>query len=133
MAKRIGANQAQVLSLLRGSQVSLSAYEVLEQLQRENPKVAPPTVYRALTALIESGDVHKLESKKAFIACQCESHHRPSFMAICDACGSVEECVAPEIVGSLSKRAGEIGFAATHHVIELQGLCVECDSAGEAT
>ena len=49
---------------------SMSAYEILGELREEYPKIAPPTIYRALDGLIEQGQVQKLESLNTFITCQ---------------------------------------------------------------
>ena len=43
--------QAEVLVVLRRRRVPLSAYDVLGELREANPKIAPPTIYRALPAL----------------------------------------------------------------------------------
>jgi len=63
-----------VLALLRDRIKAMSAYDVLGELRQFNPKIAPPTVYRALTALEEKGQIHRLESINAFVACQCDQH-----------------------------------------------------------
>lgn len=104
----------------------LSAYDVLKELRQINPKIAPTTVYRALASLIKCGKVHRLESMKAFILCQCEKHRHASIFAICDHCGSVEESVAPNLLMDISSIAGQSGFATTRHVIEIYGLCASC-------
>ena len=57
---------------MRGAKSSHSAYDLLDELRGKYPKIAPPTVYRALAALIESGQVHRLESLNAYVACQRE-------------------------------------------------------------
>ena len=53
MSTRGEQMQAQVLSVLKRKGAAMSAYDVLDQLRHEYPKIAPPTVYRALHALIE--------------------------------------------------------------------------------
>ncbi len=115
-----------VLEVLRGSSGSLSAYDVLGELRQVNPKVAPPTVYRALTALAEKGLVHRLESMNAYIACRSKKHRQTPVLSVCDDCGAVEETMAPQILEALSDVAGAAGFALTRQVIELHGRCVVC-------
>ena len=70
--------------------------------------------------------MHRLESLNAFVACQCGEHHDDMILSICDACGRVEESLAPEIQGRLSRIAGQSGFVASRHVIELRGRCASC-------
>ena len=129
MGKRGEETQAAVLAILRRYGRPVSAYDVLGQLRQSNPKIAPPTVYRALAALMERGQVHRIESLSAFIACRCEHHPRVSILTICDDCGLVEESEAPEVLRELSNIAGRSGFAPTRHVIEVHGVCVLCGGA----
>lgn len=118
--------QKEVLVILRRHLIPRSAYDVLGELRQISPKIAPPTVYRALAALTQRGRVHRLESLNAFIACQCDQHQNASILSICDDCGTVEESVAPDLVEELSGIAGQSGFAPTRHVIEVHGLCASC-------
>ena len=53
--------QADVLAVLRSRRTPMSAYEMLGRLREENPRLAPPTIYRALAALADRGSVHRLE------------------------------------------------------------------------
>ena len=126
MSKRGEETQAEVLAVLRRHRGPLSAYDVLGELREDNPKIAPPTIYRALAALTERGRVHRLESLNAFIACQCDRHQHASILSICDDCGAVEESVAPDLLNELSDIIGVSGFAPMRHVIEVHGLCASC-------
>ena len=129
MSKPGEKTQAEVLSILRRHRRPLSAYDVLGELRQSNPKIAPPTIYRALAALTEHGRAHRLESLNAFIACRCERHHHSSIMSICVDCGTVEESFAPDVLRELSNIAGKSGFAPMRHVIEVHGLCASCGGA----
>jgi len=93
MGRRGESLQAEVLEMTRRRNCPSSAYDVLEELRKSNPKLAPTTVYRALAALIDRGRIHRLESLNSYIACQCERHHHASILSICDGCGCVEENV----------------------------------------
>jgi Fur family zinc uptake transcriptional regulator len=126
MSKRGEKMQADVLAVLRRRGGPLSAYEVLDALRENHPKIAPPTIYRALAALTERGRVHRLESMNAYIACQCDLHMQASILSICGDCGTVEESVAPDLLEELSSVAGKSGFQPSRHVIEIHGLCASC-------
>lgn len=126
MSTRGAERQVEVLAVLRRRGGPVSAYEVLAELRKTNPKTAPTTIYRTLTALIESGRVHRVESLNAFIACQCDDHQHTSIMSICDDCGTVEESVAPDLLRELSTILGKSGFAPMRHVIEVHGVCATC-------
>ncbi len=132
MSKRGEKMQAEVLAILRQRGDPLSAYDVLGELREANPKIAPPTIYRALGVLTERGRVHRLESLNAYIACQCDNHQHASILSICDDCGSVEESVAPDLLDSLAGVIGKSGFAPLRHVIEVHGLCAACGT-GQAS
>lgn len=115
-----------MLGVLQEHGEALSAYQVLEELREYNPKIAPPTVYRALAVLSNEGLIHRLESMNAFIACQCDHHQQAPVLSICDDCGAVKESLAPKVLTALSDVAGQSGFALTHQVIELHGTCSSC-------
>ncbi|MEM1432308.1 MAG: Fur family transcriptional regulator [Pseudomonadota bacterium] len=118
--------QAEVLAVLRRRGAPLSAYDVLGELRAAHPKIAPPTIYRALGALRERGRVHRLESLNAYIARQGSAHQHASVLSICDNCGTVEESVAPDVLERLSQVVGQSGFSPVRHVIEVHGVCSAC-------
>ena len=126
MSKRGEKMQAEVLGVLRRHRGPLSAYDVLRALRGAHPKIAPPTIYRALSALRQRGQVHRLESLNAFIACQFDQHQHASVLSICGDCGIVEESVAPDLLKELSSIVGKTGFAPMRHVIEVHGVCASC-------
>ena len=129
MSKRGKQMQAEVLAVLRSHRAPMSAYEMLGCLRKENPRLAPPTIYRALAALTDRGSVHRLESLNAFVACQRDRHHHASILSICDDCGEVEENVSTELLKKLSGIVGKSGFAPMRHVMEIHGQCASCESA----
>lgn len=123
--------QTETLALLRRAEGALSAYEVLDGLRATHPKIVPPTVYNALTALVETGRVHRIVSLKAYVACQCRDAHRkephlPSVFSICGMCGTVKERVAPQIVRDISSVVQQDGLTPRRHVVEVHGTCQTC-------
>lgn len=133
MSKRAEQTRSQVLAVLNDHGAPLSAYEVLGDMRQVSPKIAPPTVYRALATLIERGQVHRIESMNAFMACKCDRHQTASILSICDDCGTVQESVAPELLQALSSLAGQSGFSTSRHVVELHGQCANCTTAAAST
>ncbi len=126
MRKQGAKIQADVLAALRRQAKPLSAYEILARLNRRNGKLAPPTIYRALSSLIEQGRVHRIESINAFVACQNVGHAHASVLSICDDCGAVEEHHDDALLNSLSTLTGRSGFHPSHHIIEVHGRCTDC-------
>lgn len=128
MGKRAESLRTDVLALLSAQRAPLSAYDVLDALSTDGRRLAPTTIYRALAALVESGSVHRLESRNAFVACQRRCAGRASVLAICEACGAVEETVSKDVMAALATVAGETGFTASRHVVEVIGQCAACSA-----
>lgn len=115
-----------VLELVWHRHAPVKAYEVLEELQKENPRTAPPTVYRAIEFLTEAGLVHRIESLNAFVGCgKPESEHSGQFL-ICNQCGMVAEMDDPRITRLLDKEAEQLDFKVELQTVEIRGLCPQC-------
>lgn len=127
---RSSRNTDRVLARLRASERALSAYELLDQLRGEGVS-APPTVYRALSRLIEQGDAHRIESLNAFTACR-QGHCSEPVFAVCDRCRRVIELDAPTPPASSDFGAAAAGFEVHRAVVELHGACAECRAIAEA-
>ncbi len=124
-------NQSLVLDALANAGGPLSAYTILDQL-RDHGLRAPLQVYRALDKLVETGQVHKLESLNAFVACrhpECDSSETTAFM-ICETCGQTREISDEALARLLKTLARDTAFALTKTTIELRGLCSDCTRAG---
>ena len=126
MRKRAAARQTDVLALLEASDRPMSAYQILEQLQLTEPDIAPPTVYRTLSALTDMGSAHRLESLKAFVLCRCSHVESVPVLAICEDCGSVEEHDGSGLLPTLNALTGQNAFRADRHIVEIHGQCGSC-------
>ena len=126
MRKQAAIRQADILDVLESSDAPMSAYQILERLQSDEPDIAPPTVYRALAALTDQGRAHKLESLKAFVPCRCDHGKSLSVLAICDECGLVDEHNGGALLHRLSALVTPSGFKADRHIIEIHGQCGDC-------
>lgn len=125
--RQISGNDALVLDVLRSEGLPLTAYEIMERLRPDRPKVAPPTIYRALSHLLEAGLVHRIETLNAYMECRCPDHGPATIFAICDDCGDVDERAAPEALAAITGALGTSGFQPSRPVIEVHGLCNQCD------
>lgn len=119
-----------VLTALRRRGKPVSAYDLIDDLKPQGVK-APPTVYRALSRLIEAGLAHRLESLNAFVACQHDHHEAVVALAVCRACGTVEEFDPPEITAALAGWASRRDFEVEETTLELRGRCAACRGEGE--
>lgn len=119
-----------VLELIWNSHKPAGAYDLLGQLGRDGQKVAPPTVYRALDFLIETGLVHRVESLNAFIGCTAPGHERQQEIFLCRACGTASEINDPQLGQRIHQNAASIGFTVERQAIEVVGLCKACREQG---
>ncbi len=126
MRKRANARQEDVLKVLAACDRPMTAYQILEELQATEPDIAPPTVYRTLTALTDQGRAHRLESIKAFVPCRCTHHDSIPVLAVCEDCGSVEEHDGSSLARQLSSLTEKSGFRAARHIVEIHGSCSLC-------
>ena len=126
MRKQAALRQAEILDVLEASVMPMTAYQVLERLQGDEPDIAPPTVYRALSALTEQGRAHRLESLKAFVACRCDHDDDLPVLTICDRCSLVEEYDGGPLLSRLAALISESAFHPDHHIVEIHGRCRNC-------
>ncbi|HEV2516106.1 MAG TPA: transcriptional repressor [Devosia sp.] len=122
----LSANADEIFSVLQVVARPLTAYQILHELEGTTIK-APVQVYRALSQLMTSGKVHRVESLNAFVL--CDRHHatsRPGFL-ICKHCGTVQE-FDDEAIDEISSRLAGAGFEVENLSLEVSGLCVACRS-----
>ncbi|MGD9806685.1 MAG: Fur family transcriptional regulator [Hyphomicrobiaceae bacterium] len=129
-----GDNDRLIARALREARRPMSAYELIEQL-RDDGINAPTTVYRALNRLIDSGQVHRLESLNAFVCCAGDCQHGTAVFAICGRCGAVVEFSDMIVTERLASWARATGFNLDHATIELSGRCQSCvqNAPGDST
>ncbi len=118
-----------VLELVWASHRPIGAYEILDTLNRQGRKTAPPTVYRALEFLIEAELVHRLDSLNAFIGCPDPGSSHAGQFLICRRCRSVAELDDDEISGLVGRKAAGHGFTAVRQMVEIEGLCPHCSGS----
>lgn len=121
--------QQDVLGLLKQSPKPMTAYDILAELKTDNAKLAPPTIYRALSALTDQGLIHRVEGVNAFVACCHGDHDAAALLSICEDCGGVEERVDDSLSKVLRTAAIQTGFKTKRQVIEIYGVCSDCGSA----
>lgn len=116
-----------VYARLNQAGAPLSAYDLIDSVQKKlNRRLHPPTIYRALSQLVERGLIHRLESGSSYIACASPGEPHHSILFLCNQCGSADEAVDNRVHSLLQEDAKRRGFATESEVIEVRGRCAEC-------
>ncbi len=123
---RLTPTRRRILEMVLEAEGPIKAYDLLDQLRDEQPKAAPPTVYRALEFLLENHFIHRLETLNAFVSCfHPEDQHQGQFL-ICEKCQAVTEIHDHSIEAMLAKAAADQGFEPARQVLEIYGCCGKC-------
>ena len=123
----LSKNQQIIFDLINKSSEPLKAYTILFNVQKRGIK-APPQVYRALDKLVQTGKIHKIESKNAFVACRsssCEISKATAF-SICESCEMVDEISDTKLTKYLSNFSDKKGTMYKRFNLEFFGLCKKC-------
>ena len=123
----LSKNQQIIFDLIDKSSEPLKAYTILFSVQKKGIK-APPQVYRALDKLVETGKIHKIESKNAFVACRnsnCDISKTTAF-SICESCEMVDEINDATLTKYLTNFSDKKGTKYKRFNLEFFGLCKKC-------
>ena len=123
---RLTKTRLQVLEIIWDSHNPIGAYDVLQKLQAQGHKPAPPTAYRALEFLVEAQLIHRIESLNAFIGCPSPADSHQCQFYICKDCGHIAEVNSAAVADALTADAAQLGFSSQQPVIEVHGLCRDC-------
>ncbi|MCA8902165.1 MAG: transcriptional repressor [Hyphomonas sp.] len=123
--QRMTKIRRKVLRLLLESAEPAKAYDLLANLDGEG-SAKPPTVYRALDFLQETGLAHKIESLNAYVACGHTSHSHSAVFLICETCHGAEELHAVATSEALKAETKAAGFHLNRAVVEVRGTCRDC-------
>lgn len=101
-----------------------SAAEVYEEVRLAYPKLSLATVYRAIDALCESGQVAPLKLEGVTRYCLGSSPHHH---IVCRRCGAVRDvCTEVFPPGAMAHLAACSGFTLESTPMQFFGLCPDC-------
>ncbi len=126
---RLTTLRRRVLELVWESHRPAGAYALLDKLREDGRGAAPPTVYRALDFLLEHGLIHRIESLNAFVGCSHPGESHVVQFLICKTCGTTAELDDRRLGEAIGRSATEHGFDIQSRVIELTGVCAQCQGA----
>jgi len=106
----------------------VSAQSLHASLKGSGSTVGLATVYRALADLAVEGDADSLQQdgESLYRACTPGTHHHH---LICRSCGTTVEIAADEVEEWAQRVAAQHGFSRPQHVVDVFGLCPNCQSA----
>ena len=105
-----------------------SAQEVHARLRSSGDPVGLSTVYRAVQALADDGELDSIRTESGealYRRCSPQHHHH----LVCRSCGRTVEVAGPTVEQWADRVAGEHGFADVSHTFEIVGTCADCRQA----
>jgi len=126
ITKYYNKNDKQTLNILKRHTKGLTAYKVLNELQKIK-NVKPMTVYRSLNNLQKMGIVHKSNHNKTYFICHSTGNkkHNP-VLAICKKCEKTEE-LNPNIFTKLfSNVKTKERYNFSNFEVEISTVCQKC-------
>lgn len=123
--RRPSRQRSAVAAALEGLDGFVSAQDLHARLRAAGDRIGLATVYRALQALAEAGEVDVLRSddgQSSYRRCSTGHHHH----LVCRRCGRTVEVAGPGVERWARQVAEEHHFRDVEHVVEVSGTCQEC-------
>ncbi|MFL6160396.1 MAG: Fur family transcriptional regulator [Marmoricola sp.] len=114
-----------VAAVLDGCAEFRTAQQVHESLRTAGDNVGLSTVYRALQAMADAGEIDVLRSdggEASYRRCSDSHHHH----LVCRSCGTTVEVDGPAVERWTQGVAAEHGFTDVSHTLEIFGTCSSC-------
>lgn len=103
-----------------------SAQEIHALLSQRGEQVGLSTVYRALLALAEAGEIDALRTETGesiYRRCNASHHHHH---LVCRSCGATVEVEGPAVEKWTRSVAAAHGYSDVSHTLEIFGTCGSC-------
>jgi Fur family transcriptional regulator, ferric uptake regulator len=103
-----------------------SAQQIHASLRAEDEKIGLATVYRALQAFSDGGEVDSVrreDGETVYRRCSTDKHHHH---LVCRECGYSVEIDNDEVERWAARSARKYGFSDVTHDLEIFGTCKEC-------
>ncbi|URW76036.1 transcriptional repressor [Sphingomonas donggukensis] len=120
--------RAQVFGALAGFDKPASAYDIADAVSKtEGRRVAANSVYRILDLFVGANLARRVESANAYVANAHPDCLHDCIFLVCDRCGQTTHIDDDSITGTVRNAAKGAGFVPVRPVIEVRGVCAECD------
>jgi Fur family transcriptional regulator, stress-responsive regulator len=126
---RVTAQRRVVAEVLSGTNVHLTADEVLDRARALLPEISRATVYNTLTEMVALGEVHEVSTDERAKRYDPNPDHAHQHL-ICDGCGRIVD-VSPRQDPLLTLDEDErSGFDIRRVDVNYRGLCPDCTAGG---
>ncbi len=120
--------RADIFDVLATFEKPASAYDIADLVSKKRGKrVAPNSVYRILDLFVANNLANRVESANAYLANTHPGCVHDCIFLICDSCGSATHIDDDTLSGSVRAAAERAGFAEVRPVIEVRGVCADCE------
>lgn len=126
--RRTTRQRSAVLALLDELDGFRSAQDLHALLRERGDSVGLATVYRALQAMVDEGQLDVLrgsDGEAVYRRCSPVHHHH----LVCRSCGRTVEVTDQPVERWAVRTAAEHGFSDVQHQVEVFGTCSECTAA----
>ena len=124
-ARRTTRQRSALVALLDELDGFRSAQDLHALLRERGDSVGLATVYRALQALVDEGQLDVLraaDGEASYRRCSPVHHHH----LVCRTCGRTVEVADPPVERWAARMAAEHGFTEVQHQVEVFGTCAAC-------
>ncbi len=124
---RMTRQRTAVLAVLDASEDFRSAQQWHECLRSSSSTIGLATVYRALQALADAGEVDSVmgtDGETLYRRCGDNTRHHHHLR--CRICGAAVEIEGPGVEEWAAKIGEQHGYSLVEHMIELTGICEAC-------
>jgi len=129
-APRATRQRAAVLAALTEVGGFTSAQHLYGHLQTGGTEIGLTTVYRALQALADAGEVDVLNASKGeTLWRRCKAVGKHHHHLVCRGCGRTVEVEGPDVEAWATAIARRYKFTDVGHVAEVFGTCATCRAA----
>ena len=124
-AQRPTRQRAAVAAALNQVEEFRSAQDIHTMLRDGGDSIGLTTVYRALQAMADAGQVDVLrtdDGEAVYRRCSTGHHHH----LVCRSCGRTVEVDGPAVERWADRVARDNGFVDVSHTLEVFGTCADC-------
>jgi Fur family ferric uptake transcriptional regulator len=125
MNLRVTDQRLLILKVLHDGLSHVTAQELYEMVIEKDSEIGFATVYRFLRTLTEHNFVTELRMGGAPARYEITPHRHHDHLT-CTHCGKICEFENHEIEDLQERVALQFGFKLTSHILELYGLCTDC-------